>query len=90
MRMCDTSPVPVAGKSTAPRLLKLRVPIPPGASITVYFDCCVFRRILLGRIQLPGRIKKYAVNGTRYNTVYFRRLLLACVQLPGLHKEICQ
>jgi len=30
MRRCDTSPVPVAGRSTAPRLLRLwvRIPLP--------------------------------------------------------------
>jgi len=37
-----------------------------------------------------GCRKKYALIGTRTNTVYFRRLLLALLKLPCLQKEICR
>ena len=51
---CDTSPVPVTGRSTAPRLLRLWVRIPPGAWMSVFCDCCVFRRLLLARVEPSG------------------------------------
>ena len=40
--------------STAPRLLRLCVWIPPGAWMSVFYECRVFRRLLLERVQLPS------------------------------------
>jgi len=40
--------------STVPRLLRLCVQIPPGACISVFYECRVFRRLLLACIQLPS------------------------------------
>jgi len=45
MRRCDTSPVPVAGRTTAPRLQRLWVPIAPGAWMSVFCECCVLLRL---------------------------------------------
>jgi hypothetical protein len=91
--------------STAPRLLRLWVRIPPGAWMFAFYECCVFWRLLLACVQLLG-LHKYADSGTQTNIVCFWRLLLAhgtrtnifcfwrvlvaCAHLPGLHKEICR
>ena len=45
MCRCDTSLVPLAGWTTAPRLLRLWVRIPPGAWMSVFCECCVLPRL---------------------------------------------
>ena len=40
--------------STVPRLLRLCVRIPPGAWMSVFYECRVFRRLLLAPVQLPS------------------------------------
>jgi len=60
MCRCDNSPVPVAGRSTAPRLLRLWVRIPEGVGVGAWmpFASGVFRRLPLARFQLSGLHKE--------------------------------
>ena len=45
MRRCNTSPVPVAGQTTAPRLLRLWVRVLPEAWTSVFCEFCVLSRL---------------------------------------------
>ena len=59
--MCDTPSVRVAGRSTNPSPVEIVGSNPTGAWMSVYCDSCVFRRLLLARIQLPGPHKEICI-----------------------------
>jgi hypothetical protein len=56
MRRCYTSPVPVAGRSTSPRLLRLWVWIPLGSWMFVFCECCVWFGCGSAATTSPARI----------------------------------
>jgi len=89
-RRCDTSPVPVAGQSMAPRLLRLLVRIPRGHGCLSFVSGVCSEGYCQHAFNCLGYIQKYADSGTRTNIVCFQRLLLTHVQLAGLHKVICR
>jgi hypothetical protein len=45
MHKCDTSPVPVAGRTMAPRQLRLWVQFPLGAWMSIFCECYMFPRL---------------------------------------------
>ena len=69
-RRCDTSPVPVAGRSTAPRQLRLWVRIPRGHGCLSFVSGVCSEGYCQHAFNCLGYIQKYADSGIRTKTHY--------------------